>query len=208
MTGPPPFFGNKKDNNHCIQGALLIVLNALGYNKGWRFVEDLTHYEDGLWTWCATAAAGMNDIVPGTRIYSNLDYVQFASRGEEFFREHNRGRPEWFNIQREHASPGFSKEQRAAAVLVAAGNFEHRQLTLADVEQLVINHLLIALVDSGLLVGQGESFAHFVVVYASEGDHFVLHDPGLPPRPKLRVQKSTFMTAFQNELIAVPREEK
>jgi hypothetical protein len=205
MSGTPPFFGNKKDDNHCVQGALLIVLNALGYNKGWRFVDELTDYEDGLWTWFPIAAVAMNKIVPGTRVISNVDYVQFASRGEEFFHEHNRDHPEWFNNQKEHASPGFRKEQSAAIALVASEHFEQRHLTLEDIERLVIDNFVIALVDSGRLAREGRSYAHSVVVYASEGGHFVLHDPGLPRRPALRVEKSVFMAAFKNELIAIPR---
>jgi hypothetical protein len=195
----------RKDDNRCLQAALLIVLNALGYNRGWRFVNELSEYEDGLWTWFPTAAVAMNKIVPGTRVISNLDYVQFASRGEEFFREHNRDHPEWFNNQKEHASPGFKKEQSAAITLVASGQFQQRHLTAEDIEQLVIDHFVIAIVDSGRLAREGRSYAHSIVVYASEGGQFVLHDPGLPRRPALRVEKSAFMVAFKNELIAIPR---
>ncbi|HWZ82459.1 MAG TPA: hypothetical protein VNW47_07540 [Terriglobales bacterium] len=202
----PPFFGNKPDDNHCVQAAVLIVLNTLGFNKGWRFVEECTGYEDRRWTWYPTAAVAMNHLVPGTKVISTMDYRQFAARGEEFFREHNINQPGWFDIQKEHASEGFRNEQTAAKTLIAAGHFELRRLTLPNVERLLIDYFLIALVDSGLLAREGSTSAHSVVVYASEGDVFVLHDPGLPRRPALRVEKSVFMAAFKHELIAVPRD--
>lgn len=204
MVKEPKFYQNLADDNHCLQASLMIVLNTLGREVSWEEVNRITEYKDGLYSWTSPATLVLAERVPGTRLISGMDYKQFAERGEEYFKEHNARTPEWFELQKQHASPGFKKEQKAAQMLVQKNLVEQRTITKEDIENLLQNQLLIAVVDAGKLAQETRSAGHFVVIYGQDKEHFILHDPGLPPQKARKVNKILFIEAFQNELIVIP----
>lgn len=204
MKFQPKFFSNTEDGNHCLQASIMIVLNTLGHEISWEEVNKMTQYKDGLYSWTPRGVVALAEKIPGTKIISNFDYKEFASDGLSYLREC--WRPEWFEKQKENASKGFKREQNFAKELIQRENlFEHRNIKKEEIENLLNGNLVIALVNSKKLRGESGEAGHFVVVYAENGDDFVLHDPGLPPVEAWGVSKSLFMQAFENELISIPK---
>lgn len=204
-TNYPPFCSNSEDDNHCLQASMRMVLGALGIKTKFRDVNQMSDYEIGHYSWTPRATISLSEQVPGTKLYCLLDYEQFAERGEEYFRELNEGDPQWFELQKKHASTGFNKEQTAAKELVSKKLVETTKLDFKNIEKLLEDNLLIAVVDAGKLANENWSSGHFVVVYEQDDEYFTLHDPGLPPKEAWKVSKKNFMEAFKNELISVPR---
>ncbi|MBI2624331.1 SEC-C domain-containing protein [Candidatus Parcubacteria bacterium] len=188
---------------HCLQAAVMMVLNTLDGPASWEEVNEMTKYEEGKYSWTPAATVTLAERLPGTKLISNLDYRQFAERGEAYLREY--WDPAWYNDQKSYASPGFVREQQFAKNLVAKGLFEHRPIDRTEIERLLMDHLLIASVNASRLSGEEDTVGHLVVIYENLGDAFELHDPGLPPHPHWRVNKNVFAQTFQNELIVVPR---
>lgn len=199
----PKFYPNWDDNMHCLQAAVMTVLNTLDGKTDWDEVNSMTKHKDGLYSWTPAAAVALAGRLPGTKLVGNLDYRQFAERGEAYLREY--WAPAWYNDQKQYASPGFVREQQFAKDLVTEDLFEHRHINRTEIEQLLTENLLIATVNASRLAGREGAAGHLVVVYEDLEDTFELHDPGPPPHPHWRVDKSVFIQAFQNELIVVPR---
>ncbi len=113
--------------------------------------------------------------------------------------------PEWFALQKRYASPGFQREQEETRSFLQNGVFEQKNLSLQDIQSLLPDNLLIALVNSRKLANQPGESGHFVVVYKKDQDTFTLHDPGLPPRKAWTVGSLDFMRAYEGDMIVVPK---
>jgi SEC-C motif len=183
----------------------MMVLDTITGKASWRDVNATTQYEDNFWSWMPAAAVALADRIEGIKYYSVVDYQLFGERGEEYFKELNASRPEWFEVQKQHASPGFIKEREAAATLLKRNLFEQRMLTRTEMEGLLASNMMIALVDAGRLAKKNQSLSHFVLVYNESAENFILHDPGLPPMRAWLVNKQLFMKAFENEVIVIPK---
>jgi len=206
MKFEPKFYKNWKDDNHCLQASVMMVLNTLNGETNWDEVNKITQYQDGLYSWIPVAAVVLAERIAGVKLFGRMDYKQFAERGEEYYREHNSEDPNWFELQKSHASPGFQKEQQASQILIQKDLFEQKSVfNKAEIEKLLGDHFLIALVDSGLLRGQNSSAGHFVVLYGQDNNNFILHDPGLPPIRGLIVEKNQFIKSFRGDLITIPK---
>jgi len=203
MVVEPKFYSNREDNMHCLQAAVMIVLNTLVGEAKWDEVNAMTEYEKGLYSWTPRAVVAMNEKIKGVKLISGLDYQEFARRGEEYLRGYMS--QEWFEDQKQHASKDFKREQRAAKDCVSKNLFEQRVVLSDDIEDWLNNYLLIALVNAKMLSNQQGVAGHLVVVYSHKSDVFLLHDPGLPPHHAWSVPKEKFMSAFKGELILVPK---
>ncbi|MFZ5845745.1 MAG: cysteine peptidase family C39 domain-containing protein [Patescibacteria group bacterium] len=182
----------------------MMALHALGKDISWDQVNKETQYKNKLYTWSIAGALVLDKHVKGIKLISALDYGEFAKEGEKYLKRI--WKSEWFNLQIQHASPGFQKEHKLAKTLVTKTFFEFKRLLLRDIEKLLNSYLFIALIDAGKLAGKNKSSGHFVFVYNQDSNTFLLHDPGLPPKKRWRVKKELFMASFKNELIAVPRQ--
>ncbi len=197
----PQFFRNP-DNNHCLQAALMIVFHAIKIPMTWNQINSLTDYEDHLWSWAVVAIAGISQLIPSIKFISGMDYNKFAKDGEQYFKQINN--PEWFDVQKAHASPKFKKEQQAAKEIIKLGLYEEKNISVKELEELVRDNFLITLIDAGKLAKAKNPSGHFVVVYNSNG-RFKIHDPGPPPNMAWRVDKKEFINAYRNELIVIPK---
>lgn len=118
MKVEPKFYENLKDNNHCLQAAVMMVLNTITAEISWEEVNKITEYENNLYSWTPRTTVALAEKIPGTILISSMDHYQFAKQGEEYFRKYNNNSQKWLAKQKEHASPGFNKEQRAAQEVV------------------------------------------------------------------------------------------
>ena len=205
MKFAPKFYPNLADNNHCLQAAVMMVLRTINGKASWDDVNAVTQYENGSWSWVSAAALALADQIEGVKYYSVVDYEQFIKRGEEYFKQLNDSEPEWFEVQKEHASPGFNKERRIASELLQRSLVEHRVVSKKEIEEFLRSNMIIALVDAGHLAQKNQRLGHVVLVYDQSAENFVLHDPGLPPRQQWAVKKDLFMIALQGEVVMIPK---
>jgi len=205
MKFEPVFYENRKDDNHCLQASIMMLLNTLGRRVSWEQVNEFTEYDARYYSWTPRAVIELNRFIPGVMLWSSLDYKQFAERGEEYFLKHNENNLSWFETQKKHASPNFGKEQNASRKLVRENLVIKKQTHLEDIEKLLRDNLIISVVDAGKLAQQPRSVGHFVLIFSQTRTSFIIHDPGLPPRRSWSVAKNDFMHSFENELIAAPK---
>lgn len=200
------FQSNWPDDNHCMQACVKMVLDSLFKKTSWDKVNEMTHYQDSLYSWTPAGAVAINERISGVRMISTLDYQSFADRGEDYLKELWREDQKWFERQKKMATLGFKRERKDAQYLLSHNIFEHREITKEEIERLLKDgYLIIAIVNADLLAGREGSSGHFVLLYKQEGDDFIIHDPGLPPQEAWRMKKDKFMSAFRREAILIPK---
>jgi hypothetical protein len=203
MKFEPHFYQNWKDNNHCLQASVMMVLNTLSIPVGWEDVNNMTQYEDDLYSWDSIVAVELAKYIPGVKLISELDYREFIQSGIGYLKGY--WDISWFEIQQKKSSTGFKKEQDSAKILLNENLFECRNINKTDIEKFLEKNLLIALVDSHKLQNKQGVAGHFVVMYGQDDNNFVLHDPGLPPKKGWVVEKDSFMEAFKGSIIIIPK---
>lgn len=198
----PIFVGNQTDDNHCLQAALLIVLNSLGRRTDWSEIESLTSFDPGLYTWTVCGAAVLANLRPGSKLVAEWDYGRFAAEGESYLMAV--WSPEWLAVQRAHASQGFEKERAWAEAICKAGALETRRPALAEIIESFKANIVIALVNSAVLYDHGVKGGHYIVLFGADDKNLFVHDPGLPPRAAIKISKEKFERASRHETIIVP----
>lgn len=103
MQKKPEFYPNWEDDNHCLQAAVMIVLNSADSRIDWEAVNQLTQYEDGLYSWASKAAVVIAERISGTRLIGAFDYRKFAEQGTNYLKEC--WDQSWYDLQSQHASP-------------------------------------------------------------------------------------------------------
>jgi hypothetical protein len=202
----PLFFENWPDHNHCLQAALMIVLNTLGHTIRWSDVNEATEYQGHLYSWSIQGAAMLSKFIRGVKFYSNLDYNRFAAEGEAYLQ--SIWHPDWLEVQKGHASPGFIREQNAAKAFVAGNTFKLKKLSSTALFDALNENLIIPLAQVASLYPGRPSGGHFIVLYANDGDSAWIHDPGLPARRSLRLPKEQVYNAYNGDLILVPKADR
>ncbi len=200
----PKFYSNQPDDNHCLQASVMMVLNSLREEISWEEVNRLTQFEEGLYSWNTTASVELAKRIPGVKfVAATIEYDKFAQEGESYLQEVLS--PEWFQDQKQFASPFFKKEQESAKELVKAKGYQSLVLTQNDISKLLLEgYWLIALVNSRRMRSLPGVTGHCVLVYGQDETNFIMHDPGLPPQSEWGVPKNIFMDAYQGEAILIP----
>ena len=201
-----PNFYENSDNNHCLQCAVRMVLDALlPQVVEAKVVDQDTKYDPNLWTWTISGAKALSQRLENVRIVNGgFDYHEFVDHGSEYLQK--AWGQERFRNQVRHASPGFQKEKDLAVEFLNAGGVvEHVAFTEEFIEDLLPKNYVIAQVDWGTLYDKPTSDSHYVLMYSKNDTHFVVHDPGVPPRRTQLIPREKFMSAFSAELIAVPQ---
>lgn len=199
----PIFYANKPDDNHCLQASVLMVLNSLGHDMSWEQVNKLTKYDDRYYSWTIVAASIVSQYIPNTRLVTGLDYKKLANDGEEYLKF--LWPSQWYESQRQHASPGFKREQQFAKDFKGKFELVNRKLSSEELSNLIKDNLIISLINPYIIrAGNGVS-GHFVVVYDSVDDRFIYHDPGNPPIEKAQANKDVFLSAANGEFLIIPK---
>jgi hypothetical protein len=183
-----------------------MVLATVGQDMTLDEIDAALQFQSGLFTWTISAAALVAERVDGVAMYSELDYRRFVGEGEAYLAGY--WAPDWYSNQKQHASPNFETERKAAAEVVSKARFENRRLPSEEIYQILSRgELVIASLDHAILNSTPITFGHYVLAYGISDHNVLLHDPG-PPATKSRcVDWLTFTKALRTaaELIVIPR---
>ena len=190
-----PFFSNTPDGTHCFQAALAIVFARFWPNRKFTFdeLDNISAKQPGKWTWPTAAMLWMMDNGLEIKLIEDFDYEAFAARGEKYVIE--RCGKEVGEAQIKNSV--IAKELEFAKKFAKIAPLDCRTPTFNDVKNLLSDgYLIICNINAALLVGREGYSGHFVVVYECDDKTLTIHDPGLPPRPSLKVNKKTFEKAW------------
>ncbi len=190
-----PFYPNTSDGTHCFQAALAIVFGHIWPDRKFSIEEldVISAKVPGKWTWPTAAMIWMIEQGLDIKLIEDFDYNDFAVRGEEFLVERLGVDVARAQIANSEISQelGFAKEFAKIAPL------ECRMPSFEDIEKLLNEgFLLICNINAAVLYGQEGYSGHFVVVFAYDETTVTIHDPGLPPKPSLKVKRNAFEKAW------------
>lgn len=190
-----PFFANRKDDTHCYQAALKIVLKYFLPKKTFtlRQLEQMTGFKKGLWTWPMRGVLSMIDLGFTVRDIEDFDYAAVGRDAKTYLRTIYGEKA----ADEQIAHSDIPKEERTAAEFARRVVPELRVPDRKDIKSLLSDrYLILCLVNSKVLNGKRGYIGHFVVLYRASSFSVWLHDPGLPPRPNRRVSWKVFERAW------------
>jgi len=191
----PYFYPNRKDDLHCSQAVSKMIFNYFQPEKNysWETIDKLTGFKEGLWTWPNKIQIKMARM--GFDVYNKdlFDYKKFAKLGGKYIiqrygKEVGEAQIENSDIPAETKKiPDYLKQVRT----------ENAVPSLKDIKKFLQKGYLVSCnINSRVLSKTKGYVGHLVLVYKVEDRYVHLHDPGLPPRPKRKVPKQLFNTAW------------
>jgi hypothetical protein len=182
----------------------MMVLEVSGDSISWEALDARLEAIPGLASWTISAASVLAERIPGTKLYSHIDYRRFAGLGEAYLAEY--WTPAYSQGMRKRATPGFAREQRHARRLVEAGGFQHHAISESELSAMLASNYVIGVVDIRQLEGETGQSCHAVVVYEKAAGLFYFHDPGLPAAESVAAPSNAFRCAMGTaaEVIVVP----
>jgi hypothetical protein len=188
LEGIPPFYPNQSDDKHCLQACMMMVLSSRGLPSSWDELDELTGFRVERGTSVSAGTLVLAEQVAGTKFFSKGDYIKRQADGE---------------VETPESTP-LRPMQNLAKLLIDKRLFTQFDPNLKRLTSLIEKNYIIAIVNYNKLHGRGLRSAHAVLLFGKEEDSFLLHDPGNPPNPALKINQDHFMNAFQRQGILVP----
>lgn len=197
MMNHIPFYENLKDDTHCVQAALKMVLGFFDPERVYTFAElnEITAHEEGKWTWQYAMSdwLGKNGFV--VVAIEDFDTNAFVDDGEGYLEKH--WTPEVYEIQKHYSN--FSAEKTFAERALKNKNvtLTSRPATIDDVLDYFSQGYVVMVSINPNILNDGEGYAsHVVVVTNIDEEHITFHDPGLPPIAFREVSITDFKSAM------------
>lgn len=190
-----PFFSNTADGTHCYQAALKMVLTFLSPKGSWPFekLDKLSQKLEGKWTWPTASLIWLLDHGYEVKLIETFSYAAFAKDGiqyliKEFGEE---------VAKAQEANSYLQTEQKLASEFAKRCQTDQRIPTWEDLKKLFNQgYLIICNINACILSGKEGYSGHFVVPTEIQTEQITFHDPGLPPKPNIMIDRSTFEKAW------------
>lgn len=204
------FFKNTKDNSHCFQACLKMVLKFYfpKINFSYKKLDKISDHKSGMWTWQGKSLLYLNNL--GFKIINieNLDYKKFSLSGEKYLK--NIWPEKVFNLQKKYSN--LKEEQKIAEKLIRnkAIKLINKKVLFSDLEKYFRNgYLVIVSVNPCVFNNKKCYWSHAVLITDVDSKLVTFHDPGLPPVKNRKITKKKFIKAMSepwkkdNNLIAL-----
>jgi hypothetical protein len=194
---PIPFYANHEDNHHCMLAVYRSVFDYFYDEKiSWAELEALTGYEPKKAAWSLTIISYLTKRGMNIRMIEPFDYVRYYAIGESYLEEFfPSAEKDW---QLEHGN--ILEIRPLIPDFLERVKYELKKPTLEDIDSMLVeDRLVILTLDSRVLNDKPGYFSHAVLVIKDAGDHYIIHDPGLPPQPSRHVSKQKLYAAMGGE---------
>lgn len=207
-----PFYKNTKDDMHCFQACLKMILKYYfpRKNYSYRELDKLSGHKKGKLTWQGASLLALSRLGLEVVNMENLDYRQFAKRGESYLKLI--WSEEVFGVQSKHSNLAY--EQRIAGRLIKNKRISlvNKVVGISDIEKFFKKKFLVLVaVNSSVFLGQRGYRPHMVFISDVDKKTLTFHDPGLPPMENRKVGRALFKRAISppwredTNLIAIRR---
>ena len=190
-----PFYGNTKDNTHCFQACLKMVLKYFLPNRSftWKELEEITAKVKNLWTWPFAGLSWMSKNGFEVIDIESFDTRRFIKEGENYLKQ-KYGQ----EVAKEQIKYSDIKQERILAKeFLKNVRFEKKIPQTNEIKQLLKKgYILICNVNSKALDRKKGYVGHFVVINGFNKNTFILQDSGIPPRKNRIVNLSLFEKAW------------
>ncbi|HKZ45176.1 MAG TPA: hypothetical protein VJ343_00555 [archaeon] len=191
-----PFYPNTKDDTHCYQACMKMILKKIfpKRNFSYKKLEKLFNKPKGKYSWVPSAVFNLNKMGLKAKLITTFDYRKFARNGYVYLRSH---------YPKELADvlikmSDIESEMKNAKRMLKYNLYEKRKTSMKGIDRLFKEGwLIIPHVNYHTLSNKKGYAGHAVLIIGITRAYVHLHDPGLPPRPNRKVSKKTFLKALR-----------
>jgi len=183
-----PFYANHADNMHCMLAVYRSIFDFFEQRKfDWDELEKLIGFENGRAAWTVKILSEMARGPYDIEMIEPFDYARYLTEGESYL--HELMSPAKLKWMLEHSNildmdvfiPDFLRDVQYAC----------RIATNDDISRMLAGGRLVFVTLNSKALNEAEGYSdHAVLVIDERDEDFIIHDPGLPPRPYRVVAKS------------------
>lgn len=196
-----PFHKNLKDDLHCFQACLKMVLSFFVPKKNFTYkkLDEITGHKKGKWTWDTMTKlwlAKHNFLV--IKI-SNFDYRKFAILGEKYLKKF------WVSTvyETQKQMSDLKYEQYLSKKILSSRNIKliKRRAKVKDIEKYFNQEfMIVALINPYILKRQKDYSSHSVVITGINKKFVIFHESGLPAKKNKKAPLKLFNKALYDIL--------
>ncbi len=150
---------------------------------GWGDMEKMAGFDDRP-AWTVTIWERMANQGFDIRMIEAFDYKRYAKEGQAYLQEYFSS--EEYEYQVNHTN--ILEISERIDDFLAKVAVETRCPTLEDIDDMLADDRLVFLTLNSRVLNDKQGFvSHAVLVIGKEGEDYVVHDPGLPPKPNRRI---------------------
>lgn len=189
-----PFVRNRRDNIHCVNAVFRMVHQYFfGKDLTWKQIDALTKAIPKKATW--TFIGEMEFVKKGLHIVNiePIDYAKLYNEGVTYLNKIVGKDTACYYLEKSNISSVI----RYVPEYLRIVKHETRRATIEEIVGYLKKGCLVgAEVNSRILNDRSGFDLHFVLLYDYEKNHFILHDPGLPPIKSRKVMLKKFDQCF------------
>ncbi|HUO56115.1 MAG TPA: hypothetical protein VMU27_01630 [Candidatus Paceibacterota bacterium] len=197
MNEVPAFISNTADDMHCVNAVFrMIAIHLLNKDFTWEEIDTLTKAIPGKATWTFIGETEFVKMGLKVKNIEPIDYEELHKQGITYLKE----------IMGRYAYNYTENRSNLVSVIQYIPEFIERvehETRRASVEEVIgylrEGKLVAAEVNSNLLNNKPGFNLHFVLLFDFDGEHIILHDPGLPPIESRKVTPTEFEACFNYE---------
>ncbi len=192
-----PFYKNLKDNNHCLQACLKMVLHYYLPNKNYSFKEldKISKHKKNKWTWQGSSLLFLSKLGFDVVNIENLDYKKFAVKGDDYLKKI--WSDEVFETQNKYSDLKQEKEVAKQMVNSDKINLLNRDANINDVDNYFNkDYLVLVSVNPCVFENKKCYWSHIVLVTDINDNWVTFHDVGLPAIENRKISRAKFEKAM------------
>jgi 23S rRNA pseudouridine1911/1915/1917 synthase len=193
-----PFYPNREDAMSCMLANYRMVIQYFLHKEWtWEQLEDLTGYTTGRPAWTVKALTSTaKELGLSVRMIEPFNYIRFAKEGKDYLYDlYDNEEVEWYL---QHTN--ILEIKPSITSFLATVRPECRQAKLSDIDDMLAEGRLVFLTLNGRALNDATGYVnHSVLVIDKAGDDYIIHDPGLPPRPNRHVPAAKLWLAMGGE---------
>lgn len=190
-----PFFSNTKDNTHCYQAALKIVLKHFMPYKTFsmKALDELTAHSKSLWTWPTQAIINLHKMGFEIVDIDDFDISKFIKLGDKYLIQKYGS----FVAKEQKTHSNISRERKIYREYLSLGLHQQRIPKVEEINDLLQKgYLVICNLNAQTLNRKAGYIGHFVVIFGIDDKYVYIHDPGLPPIKNRKITHKDFIQAW------------
>lgn len=193
-----PFYSNLKDNSHCLQACLKMVLKYYFSDKNYsyKFLNKVTFHKKNKWAWDNGIMLFLSKI--GFRVVNieNFDYKQFAKFGDRYLKMI--WSDEVFNAQKQYSDLIRERKLARRVIKNKSIKLQRRGTNIGELKKFFNNDYLVMVTINPLVLMRQKGYSsHIVLITGIDKKHIIFHDPGLPPLKNKKVTIALFKEAME-----------
>ena len=189
-----PFVANAKDDMHCYQACLAMIIKYFDPNRSPNFsqLDIATGHKPGSGTWPLLGFQYLRSLGIDILTITPFSYEEFVSDGVEYIRrQYGDEIADW---QKENND--LESDAKMIAEILPHLEIEKRDPNYEDILRYLRSFPVMVSIDSSITRGEDSYTGHFIIIRGCNENGLYLNDPGLPARENIFVERELFEKAW------------